>query len=456
MMVGSDPTAATVVGLARAIAGRQLSSLEALEAQLARIAQRNSTLGAVVSLDVERARRDARAADAALARGEVRGPLHGVPITLKDGIDVAGLRTTLGTKVFDRIADEDATVAARLRAAGAIVFGHTNVAPFLADYQSANEIFGRTSNPWNPARTAGGSGGGAACAVATGMTPFEVASDLGGSIRLPAHFCGVYGLKPTEHRVPMTGFFRLPPGVPRSLRMMSCLGPLARDLDDLALVLSIVAGPDGVDVEIPPVRLVDEAPPPIERLRLAWSPTLPGAIVSRALQAQVARIAGLAANAGARVEERLPECDWGAENGLFRDLVSALTAEHIDRPLAWYLDALDRRDRFISLWERFFREFDALLIPPAMTTAFAHSAPGTPLVVDGEPAEYFGQGALLAMANLAGLPALVAPVAFDEDGLPIGIQLVGARWSETRLLNVARALRAADILPPFSPPPPNA
>lgn len=188
--------------LAEKIADRQVSAVEALDAHLARIERRNPSVNAVVSLDIEAARRQAEAADIALARGEAGGPLHGVPLTLKDGNDVAGPRTTLGTERFDRVATEDGTVAARLRAAGAIIIGHTNVAPFLADYQSANAIFGRTSNPWNLGRTAGGSSGGAAAAVAAGMTPFEVASDLGGSIRLPAHFCGVYGLKPTEGRVP--------------------------------------------------------------------------------------------------------------------------------------------------------------------------------------------------------------------------------------------------------------
>src|SRR3984893_1338880 len=253
----NDVYALSARELARRIACRELSAVEALEANLARIERRNPEATDWVSLDIEAARRQAEAADTALGRGEIRGPLHGVPLTLKDGNDVAGLRTTLGTERFDRVAEEDGTVAARLRAAGAIIIGHTNVAPFLADYQSANPIFGRTSNPWNLGRTAGGSSGGAAAAIAAGMTPLEIVSDLGGSIRLPAHFCGVYGLKPTEHRVPMTGFFRLPPGVPRTVRILSCLGPLARDLDDLALALSIVSGPAGVDTDVPPVLLAE-------------------------------------------------------------------------------------------------------------------------------------------------------------------------------------------------------
>ena len=449
----NDVCALSARELAQRIAGRELSAVEALDAHLARIERRNPELNAVVSLDVESARRQAEAADLALARGEVHGPLHGVPITLKDGNDVAGLRTTLGTEIFDRVADEDGAVAARLRAAGAIIIGHTNVAPFLADYQSANAIFGRTSNPWNFGRTAGGSSGGAAAAVAAGMTPLEIVSDLGGSIRLPAHFCGVYGLKPTEHRVPMTGFFRLPPGAPRTVRILSCLGPLARDLDDLALAVSIVAGPDGVDTDVPPVPLVAMPAARIADLRIAYATTVPGAIVASSLSERVGRVANLAASAGARVEERLPACDWEDANGLFRELVSAITSQRSDKDLAWYFAALDRRDRLATMWDRFFRDFDALLMPPAMTTAFPHCEPGAPLAVDGKRAPYFGHGSVLAMGNLAGLPALVAPAGQDDEGLPIGVQIVGRQWSEMRLLEVCRTLESVQALPGFQPPP---
>ena len=439
--------------LARKIAGRELSAVEALDTCLARIERRNPELNAVVSLDVEAARRQAVAADTVLARGESLGPLHGVPLTLKDGNDVAGLRTTIGTERFDRVADEDGTVATRLRAAGAIIIGHTNVPAFLADYQSANTIFGRTSNPWNLGRTAGGSSGGAAAAVAAGLTSLEIVSDLGGSIRLPAHFCGVYGLKPTERRVPMTGFFRLPPGAPRTVRILSCLGPLARDLDDLALALSIVAGPDGVDTEVPPVPLVVEAAPGIADLRIAYATNVPGAVVASSLRERVERVASLAVSAGARVEESLPACDWEAANALFRDLVSAITSERGDKDLAWYFAALDRRDRVASAWDSFFNDFDALLMPPAMTAAFPHCEPGAPLTVDGKRVPYFGQGAVLAMGNLAGLPALVAPAGQDIEGLPVGVQIVGPRWSEMRLLGVCRTLESVQALPGFRPPP---
>ena len=448
-----DPCLLSACELARRLASGVLSAVGVLDAHVARIEQRNAAVGAVVSSDVASALAQAKALDEAFARGRPCGPLHGVPITLKDGIDVAGLRTTLGAEPFDRMADTDATVAARLRAAGAIIVAHTNVPPFLADYQSANPIFGRTANPWNLERTAGGSSGGAAAAVASGMTSLEISSDLGGSVRLPAHFCGVYGLKTTEHRVPMTGFFRLPPGAPRTVRVLASLGPLGRDLDDLELALSIVSGPDGVDTEVPPVPLVRAPVPRVADLRLAYAPGLPGAVVARALSRAVERVAALAANAGARVEARLPACDWVGSDGLFRELVSAVTSDHTDEGLAWYLAALERRDQIISAWDHFFRDFDALLLPPAMTTAFPHCASGTPLSVDGNDAAYFGQGALLAMANVAGLPALVAPAGQDDEGLPIGVQIVGPRWSEMALLNIARALESAQILPGFRPPP---
>jgi amidase len=447
--------------LARRLRRRELSAAEALEAHLQRIDEQNPALNAVVSLDAERARERAAAADAALRRGAPLGLLHGVPMTLKDGHDVAGLRTTVGTDLFDRVADEDGTVAARLRAAGAIIVGHTNVPPFLADYQSANPIFGRTGNPWDTDRTAGGSSGGAAAALAAGMTPLEVGSDLAGSLRLPAHFCGVYGLKTTEHRVPLTGFVRLPGGLPRSVRILSSLGPMARDLGDLQLALGVIAGPDGRDGDVPPVPLGSRPRRPLQDLRLAVAPTLPGATVARAVRQQVERVAAQAADAGARVQERLPDLDWAALHELYGDLMGAVTglfdpeAELRDeqRTLAWYLDALERRDRFVAVWEDFFQDLDGLLVPPAMTTAFTHRDPGAPIDVDGELVGYGGHGGLLVFCNLTGLPALAVPAGLDHDGLPVGVQVVGPRWSELRLLGIAGELERTGVLPGFQAPP---
>jgi amidase len=435
--------------LAGRIRRRELSATELLDAQLARIEKLNPALGAVVSLEADRARESAVAADQALAGDAPVGPLHGVPMVLKDGHDVAGLRTTIGTEIFDRISEQDGTVAARLRAAGAIIAGHSNVPPFLADYRTENALFGRTSNPWDPSRTPGGSSGGAAAALAAGLTPIEVGSDLAGSVRLPSHCCGVYGLKVTEHRVPATGYFRPLPGVPRSVRVLGSLGPMARTLDDLELVLRVIAGPDGQDADVPPVPLGARSPRRLSALRLAVASALPGTTVADSLRAEVERVAVQAARAGARVVDRLPEVDW-SEQALFVELLTAVTgifdpsAELSDeqRSLAWYLAALDRRDRFAAAWEAFFSEHDVLVLPPAATVAFGH-----------DDTDYTAHGGLLVFANLAGLPALTVPAGLDESGLPIGLQLVGPRWSEMRLLEVAAALEAAGILPGFIRPP---
>ena len=437
--------------LARRLRAGDITASETLEAFLERIDERNPVLNAVVSIDVERARHAAEEADAAFDRGEILGPLHGVPITLKDGLEVAGLRTTLGTTELDHIATVDSTVAARLRAAGAIVVGHTNVAPWLADYQTDNPVFGCTKNPWDVTRTPGGSSGGAAAAVAAGMTPFEIVSDLAGSVRHPAHCCGVYGLKTTEHRVPLTGFFSIPDS-PRTVRVMSSLGPMARNLDDLRLALKLVAGPDGFDSDVPPVPLGRRAPVDIGSLCLAIAPTLPGVAAADVVRQEVDRVTSRAWDLGARVETCLPHYDWDASSRLFGQLVSAITSPDDRRMMSWYLSALDQRDRLIAAWDTYFADVDVLVLPPAPTTAYTHRKPGTPLSVDGAKVDYLAQGAFLTFCNLLGLPSLVGPAGFDDDGLPIGVQLVGARWSECKLIEIARAFEEAGILPGFRAP----
>src|SRR6266446_9218327 len=219
--------------LAPAIRAGHVSAIEVLEAHLAQIDKHNPTLNAIITMDAGRAYERAREADEALARGEVWGPLHGVPFTLKDAHATAGMRTTTGFPPLDHVPQEDSTVTARLKAAGGILIGKTNVFQMLADpAQTTNPIFGRTNNPWNVERTPGGSSGGAAAALAAGMTPFDIGTDLSASIRIPAHFCGVCGLKPTEHRVPLTGLIPGLPG-PRPVRIMSCIGPMARTVEDL-------------------------------------------------------------------------------------------------------------------------------------------------------------------------------------------------------------------------------
>src|SRR2546421_1238906 len=414
--------------LANAIRAGHVSASEVLEAHLEHIATHNPTLNAVITLDAEQARKQAREADEVLARGEVWGPLHGVPFTLKDAHATAGMRTTTGfPPLADYVPQEDSTVTARLKAAGGILIGKTNVAMMLADYQSTNPIFGRTNNPWNIERTPGGSSGGAAAALAAGMTPFEIGTDLSASIRIPAHFCGLFGLKPTEQRVPLTGLIPgLPP--PRSVRIMSCIGPMARTVEDLALLYSIIAGPDGRDTEVQPVP-VDEVPQlALKQLRVAVAPTLPAFPVAMDMAAAVEELAKQLHPLSAVVEEAtLPAVDFNQElmsaGALIGMVTGAFQPEANEPPttLAQYLEALHRRDQSMLTWEQFFEKWDVLLCPPSMMTAFPHCETGSPLRVDGREEVYWMVSAHGTLFNYTGHPAVVLPYKLDRDGLTIRV-----------------------------------
>jgi amidase len=444
--------------LAAAIRAGHVSAIEVLQAHLAQIAARNPTLNAVITLDAERAYERAREADAALARGEHWGALHGVPFTLKDAHATAGMRTTTGfPPLATYVPKVDSTVTARLKKAGGILLGKTNVPVMLADYQTNNPIFGRTNNPWNIERTPGGSSGGAAAALAAGMTPFDIGTDLSGSIRIPAHFCGVCGLKPTEQRVPLTGLI---PGLPtpRSVRIMSCLGPMARSVDDLALLYSIIAGPDGRDTEVQPVP-VDKMPH-LERkhLRVAFAPTFPGLAVAAEIRGAVEELAKQLSPVCAAVEEaRLPPVDFTQDlpraGALIGMITGAFQPEEQEHPttLAQYLEALDLRDQSIIAWEQFFEQWDVLLCPPSMVTAFPHCEPGSPLSVDDQEVIYWAVSGHGTLFNYTGHPAVVLPYKLDSDGLPLGIQLVGKRWDEAHLLAMAKAF--SEVTGPFQRPP---
>ena len=456
--MSQDMVFSSAIELAASIKARRISAAETVEAHLAQIAAHNPALNAVVTLDAERARADARAADDAVARGEPTGALHGVPFTLKDAFATKGMRTTVGFKSFDHVPKTDATVAERLKKAGGILIGKTNVPVLLADYQTSNPIFGQTNNPWDVARTPGGSSGGAAAAVASGMTPFEVGTDLSCSIRLPSHFCGIFGLKPTEHRVSLNGVVPVPQGGPRPVRIMSCVGPMARTADDLALLLSIIAGPDPGDSDVDPVPLGDFAPVPAKGLRVAFAPTIGQLPVARAVRGALESVAKALESAGAVVEEaQLPSIDFVDDLKQAGALIPKITSAFSPGPdnpkasLADYLTALDRRDRSIAAWEAFFQDWDVLLCPPAMTTAFPHTTPGTPLVVDGRQEQYFSLAAHGTLFNYSGHPGIVLPSGLMDNGVPIGVQLVGKWWSEARLIGITKTL--TEMTGGFRPPP---
>ncbi len=443
-----DIVFSSMTQLAAAIRAGHMSAREVLEAHLAQIDKHNPTLNAIITMDAERSYERAREADEALARGEVWGPLHGVPFTLKDAHATAGMRTTTGfPPLADYVPQEDSPVAARLKAAGGNLMGKTNVHMLLADpAQSINPIFGRTKNPWNSERTPGGSSGGAAAALAAGMTPFEIGTDLTGSIRIPAHFCGVFGLKPTEHRVPLTGLIPGLPG-PRPIRIMSCIGPMARTVEDLALLFAIIAGPDGRDTDVASVPVEEMPQLDLNRLRVAFAPTFPGIPVAAEMREAGEEFAGRLAALGAVVEEAaLPQVDFQQElasaGALIGMMMGAFQPEEPERPttLAHYLEALDIRDQSIAAWEHFFEKWDVLLCPPSMMTAFPHCEPGALLLVDGQEVSYWMVSAHSTVFNYTGHPAVVLPYKLGRAGLPMGVQIVGKRWSEARLLAMAKAL----------------
>ncbi|HSB11237.1 MAG TPA: amidase family protein [Blastocatellia bacterium] len=475
---------ATVQELATGIRQRHVSATEVLEGYLAQIARHNPALNAIVTLDEERARRRAQDADAALARGEVWGPLHGIPITIKDSIETAGLRTTSGfPPLTDYVPSTDAPVVARLRAAGAIILGKTNLPTMAGDGQTDNPIFGRSNNPWDLTRTPGGSTGGGGAAVAAGLSPLELGSDIGGSVRIPAHYCGVFTIKPTDHRVPTTGHIPEPPGAPRGVRHMGQIGPLARSVEDLILTLNLIAGPDGSQWEIPPVPLEAAPDRALRACRLAWTDDFGGVPVTTDTKRALARVAAELERLGTIINYCPPtafdfptawenfgemflaevgstmspeeEAELAAHFGAALDsevpLVRGL-ARGVGATMRQYTAMLMKRDGLIAILEQFFAARDALLCPVTVGPAIRHCPTGTPVAVDGHVIPYWP--ALLAYTspfNLTGHPAAVVPLGHSAEGLPIGLQIVGRRWSDMHLLAIAA--RIALVLGPCQHPP---
>ncbi|HZE60715.1 MAG TPA: amidase family protein [Burkholderiales bacterium] len=469
--------------LAAAMRARRTTAAELVELHLSRIERHNPSLNAICTLDAPGARRRAREADAALARGELWGALHGVPMTIKDALETAGLRTTGGhPPLKDHVPTKDAPAVARLRAAGAILLGKTNVPPLSADYRADNPIFGRTNNPWNLERTPGGSTGGGAAAVAAGLSAFDVGSDLAGSVRTPAHYCGLFGLKATERRIPNTGHIPEPPGEPRAVRHMNVLGPLARSVDDLALITKTISGPDEAEWDLAPAPWIEPPERALGSYRFAWSTAFGGVPVTAETRQAIQKLAADLVRAGCKVAERNPEGfsfdeaweTWGeiaiteraATGGeRSRERVAALNATLGERwavargsakgmraTVADYMLALTRRDQLITTLERFFASWDAFICPVTVCPAIPHVPFGTPIDVDGEKVPYFIAGtAYTSPFNLTGHPSVVLPVTRAGDGMPIGAQLVGRRWSEPALLALAR--KVGLITGPFTPPP---
>ncbi|WP_396919210.1 amidase [Mycolicibacterium sp.] len=469
--------------LAAAVATKEVSSVELLDHYLTRGDNIGAQLNAIVARNEREAKAAAREADRMVSRGEPLGPLHGVPVTVKDSLEVAGMRTTGGSSRWGHhVSTIDADAVTRLRKAGAIVFGKSNLPADARDWQTYNEVYGTTNNPWDPTRGPGGSSGGSAAALAAGLTGLELGGDTAGSIRVPAHFCGVYGLRPSYGVVPRHG--SVSGHAPGSLAEfdMAVIGPLARHAEDLSLGLDVIAGPDRDNA---PAWRLDLPPSRARTLRefrvVAWldDPFCP---VDRELVAAMEIVVTAMRSEGATVTERKGPVGLEETMALYRPLLMAqsgliepnasydalvehaaaqaeipgFASELTVRYRDWH--ALDeRRQRSRRRWAEFFDDVDVLLCPVSPTAAFPHDQRPDAgwsvrtLQVDGEQRPYREMLTWVAPASLNHLPAAVAPIGSTSQGLPIGIQVIAPYLHDRTAIRFVQCL--SEVLGGFRRPP---
>jgi aspartyl-tRNA(Asn)/glutamyl-tRNA(Gln) amidotransferase subunit A len=445
--------------LARMIRAKEISPLAVAEAFLDRIAAVDPRLGAYCLVTAEVARAAAREAEIAVMKGEPLGPLHGVPISVKDVIYTRGIRTTGGSRLFAQtIPTEDALVFARLKASGAVLLGKTNTSEFGHKALTDNPLFGVTRNPWNLDRTPGGSTGGGAAAVASGLGPLALGTDGGGSLRIPASFCGVFGFKPSYGRVPQY------PGFPGWDRV-SHVGPITRTVRDAAAMLDVIAGDDARDRESLPNEsgtYVEACEAGIDGLHVAWTPDLGAYRVDPTVRALCEDAAAEFESLGCYVEVVMP--DWESPEADFSTMIAAqfhaAWGEELERNEALmdptlaklirrgaevtarqYLHAVGRVEQFWLEVRRFLERFDLLLTPTVAVPPFAADAPA-PREVDGERVSVLGWMPFTYPFNLTGQPAASVPAGWTDDGLPVGLQVVGQRRADRTVLAACAAWEA--------------
>ena len=453
---GGDITTKSASELASAVRSKQLSSRSIVEAYLEQIARVNPKLNAIVQLTADSARTEADEADAALARGEIKGPLHGVPMTIKDTLETTGVICTGGTKGrANYVPKADATAVARLRAAGGIILGKTNVPELAGAIESDNLVYGRTNNPYDLARTPGGSSGGESAIVAACGSPLGLGTDAGGSIRIPAHFCGLAAIKPTSGRVPRTGQFPLPMGARNAVFHVSLI---ARKVDDLALALPLISGPDFRDHSIVGMPLLDPKAVTLGGLKLAYFEDDGAATPTKEIAAAVRESAKAFMDAGVKVEENRPpdaakaatvyhdmsRGDGGAGTRAFlksigSDPISPLFEQALTYSVApamanttEALAAFVRWDAFRNSMLRFIESYDAVLSAVAPFPALPH---GTSFEEQNRRGFGYAQ-----MYNLTGWPTATVRVGTSPEGLPLGVQVAARPWREDVALALVRHL----------------
>jgi len=473
-------SATTLLGRLRA---RKIGSRELLEYFIKRIERHDARVNAVVVRDLERARERADQADRALKRGESLGPLHGLPMTIKESFQLAGTPTTFGFPEFRaNVATSDAVVVQRLRGAGAVIFGKTNVPPGLMDGQSWNEVYGRTVNPWDAQRTPGGSSGGSAAALAAGLTGLELGSDIASSIRNPSHFCGVFGHKPTYGVCPQRGHMLV-----ETLQAtdISVVGPLARSAQDLELELAVIGGPSGQEASAYSLALPRSPRESLRDFRVAILLDDSFARVDEPVQQLLAQLGDFLAREGTTVTQgEGPAFNSDEYYRLFMVLLRAATAARIpDEEFAREVElgrgaslgtremarlnaygaALSHRDwlrldeqrqRYREAWRLFFERFDLLLCPVLSSAAFLHSTvppQERTLTVNGREVPFENQLYWAGLASVAYLPASVAPIGLTREGLPVGVQIIGPQFGDLTCIRFAQLLE--EQYRSFEPPP---
>jgi Asp-tRNA(Asn)/Glu-tRNA(Gln) amidotransferase A subunit family amidase len=457
----SELTHLSAVSMAEQIRQKRLSPVELVEAHLARIEKLQSTLNAFVQVDAEHARKQARLAEAAVKSGKQLGPLHGVPVSIKSSIAVAGLGWETGTKLrAGTVASQDAPLVARLRNAGAIILGVTNCAELLMAWETDNVLYGRTNNPRDLSRTPGGSSGGEAAAIASGCSAGGVGSDGGGSIRVPAHFCGICGLKPTPGRIPATGHF---PASVGPFALLGVVGPMARTVTDLRLLFEVIQGFDDGDTSAAPVPIRWPGRDELKKLRIGCFEDDGHTPVTAETRGAVRSAAEALRRAGFQVEPFRPEglgrarqLWWkffGIAGGMLlgpmtkgreaelspilKEFSSWVAAEplHSGQSL---LDTWIQRDEVRMQVFAQMRNYPVLLCPVASVPAFRHGE--RRWNIDGKTVEYLDAWSYTEWFNLLGMPAAVVPVGKSPEGLPIGVQIVARPWEEEGVLAVAGEL----------------
>jgi amidase len=439
-MEESDISHLPAVDLLKLLEEKQISSRELLDVYLRRVDKFNPDLNAIVTLDAERASDHAAAADEATAHGESWGRLHGLPMTVKDVLETAGLRTTAGSpELAEYVPEADAVVVRRLKAAGAVIFGKTNT-PFLAsDGQTYNEVFGTSNNPWDLARTPGGSSGGCAAAVATGLTSLGIGSDIGGSIRVPASFCGIFGHKSTFGLIPTRGHIPpIPPGTAREDDML-VVGPLARDARDLDLALSVLAGPTSQEALNWKIELPEPSTKPLSEYRVATWANDDFCPVESAIQSRLLDAASALRSAGATVDEQArPGFSLEESHQVYVPLLRSIFGG--ERTHQDWLSLENQRGRLRDLWAEFFSDYDFLLVPVCSTLPFHHLQvpwPERRFTVNGQERPYEDFIVWTGPISVSYLPSTVVPVGITSEGLPVGVQVVGPHLSDRRTIDVA-------------------